>query len=290
MTQPTPWHVNDARSRRNQGSDRPTLSATPLGVDRRADWGYLAAAAGSVITFILLFQPWLSASGSDGEVSTDAFGRVDEVASSFDEWTASRDTNISSVWGFLASVALLTTVCAVMAHHRMRTAGLSRLIMASSTAAAILILITMVYLDAKGAELRSLINQPKDHGSLLDKFFGESTTSDADTRHAASAGLTPAAMVGVVAAFATAVVTLAQGIRRYADNLLGRVPVPQPTTTQPAVAVAVDEPRTDQMPPKWDELVFDDDVVAVLTLVQDPSAVPLHEASDHRSRIPILIG
>lgn len=303
MVQPTPWQANEARSRRSQNSARPTLGAAPRGEDRRSDWGYLFAAVGSVVTFILLFQPWLSASGSGGRVSTDAFGRVDGItssgvddSSSYGDWGVSSFGNmeITGVWGLLASGAMVTTVFAVIAHRRLRTEVLSCLIMGSSAAVALLVLITLMYLDAKGPELRSLTVQQEGFGSIMDRLLGASTASDADPRPIASAGLTPAALVGGLTACGTAVAALAQGTRRYAANLLWRVAEPQPTS-QPVAAVDVHIEQTPSEPDKglalWEELVFDDDVIANVTWVRNPLAAPLHQTPDgSATRTPILIG
>ncbi|WP_327117772.1 hypothetical protein OHB12_08500 [Nocardia sp. NBC_01730] len=303
MAHKTPWQVNDARSRRNQDSDRLTPGAPPREVDRGSNWGYLFAAVGSVVTFILLFQPWLTASGSGGQVSADAFGRVNGVTSSgvddsasYGDWGVSSFGNmeITGVWGLLASGAMVTTVFAVIAHRRLRTEVLSFLIIGSSAAVALLVLIILMYLDAKGPELRSLTVQQEGFGSIMDRLLGASTASDTDSRRIASAGLTPAALIGGLTACGTAVAALAQGTRRYAANLLWRVAEPQPTT-QPEAAVDAHPEQTPSEPesgqPLWEELIFDDDVVANVTWVRNPLASPLHETPERSAaRTPMLIG
>ncbi|MEU2038867.1 hypothetical protein [Nocardia niwae] len=270
------------------------------------DWGFLFAAATSAAGFALLFQPWLSASGSGGEARSDAFGRVTGITHGFDEWSVSkfRDVNISGAWGLLAAAAMMITVFAVVAQLRSRTRVLAQVIMGSSVAAAILVLIALLYLNARGPELRILIDPGEGLGAgLLHRFFDEGATAASDTgdRRMAGAGLTLVAFIAGVLSCAGAVAAVAQGSRRYGSSpmrALSWLVTPLPAE-QPQPPVAAEAPRPAPRPAAhptadaaerllWDELVFDDDLVANVTWVRN-TYPPGHPSAERRSpSAPIL--
>lgn len=285
------------------------------------DWGFLFAAATSAAGFALLFQPWLSASGSGGEARADAFGRVTGVTHGFDEWSVSkfRDVNISGAWGLLAAAAMMVTVFAVVAQARSRTRVLAHVIMGSSVAAAMLVLIALLYLNARAPELRILVDPGEGLGAgLMHRLFGEgaSATSDNGDRRMAAAGLTPVALIAGVLSCSAAVSAVAQGSRRYGSSpmralawLVTPLPAepaqppaaaeaprpvvaeaPRPAAVQPPRPAAPPEPDAAERLLLWDELVFDDDLVANVTWVRNTEP-PRGATSGHRSKTstPVLI-
>jgi hypothetical protein len=250
----------------------------------------------------LLFQPWLSASGSGGEAHSNAFGRVSGFTDGVDEWSVSkfRDVNISGGWGLLAAAAMVVTVFAVVAHLRSRTRMFAHLVMGSSVAAAVLVLAMLLYLDARGPELRTLVDQGEGFGAAILRVFDEGSTGDSGTgaRRMAGAGLTPAALLAGVMACAGAVAAVAQGTRRYDLSPMRALswlvtPLPAEQTQQPEVPAEPTRPAEQVVPESerllWDELVFDDDLVANITWVRNTNP-PQSEASDHRmnASTPVL--
>ncbi len=296
MVQNTPWQATEARHRGSGGSDHPARGATP---PRGLDWGFLYAAATSLAAFVLLFQPWLSASGSGGEARSDAFGRITGFTEGFDEFSVSkfRDVNISGAWGLLAAAAMVVTVFAVLAQARSRSRALAHLVMGSSVAVAILVLCGLLYLDARGPEMRVLIDQGEGFGAgLLHRVLDEAATSGSGERRMAGAGLTPVALaVGVMTA-AAAVVAVAQGTRRYGLSpmrALTWLVTPLPADQQQAPAAAAEAPRPAERPAPqtdqvlWDELVFDDDLVANVTWVRNTNP-PQHDTTAAPFKTPVL--
>ncbi|MGW5379561.1 hypothetical protein ACWESM_29400 [Nocardia sp. NPDC003999] len=255
------------------------------------------AATASAVGFALLFQPWLSASGSGGEARSDAFGRVTGATNGFDEWSVSkfRDVNISGAWGLLAAAAMVVTVFAVVAQLRLRTRGFAHLVVGSSVLAAIVVLSALLYLDARGPELRILVDPGEGLGAgLLHRIFGEGGSGSGE-RRMASAGLTPVALVAGVLSCAAAVAAIAQGARRYGLSpmraLSWLVTPPPAEPEQPAAVAAAPRPAVQPTPDAaerllWDELVFDDDLVANVTWVRNTNP-PRPETSGHRST-PVL--
>jgi hypothetical protein len=263
------------------------------------DWGFLFAAATNAVTFALLFQPWLSASGSGGQVRSDAFGRVTGVTNGFDEWSVSkfREMNISGAWGLLAAAAAVVTVFAAVAQVRSRSRALAALVMGSSVAVTVLVLICLLYLDAKGPELRTLIDPGEGFGSgWLRRIFDEDGTavSGAGEQRMAGAGLTSVALLAGVLSSAAAVAAVAQGARRYGLSTmraLSWLVTPLPTETPPPAAAEAPRAAVQPTPDAaervlWDELVFDDDLIANVTWVRNTSTSG-SETSAHRSA-PVL--
>ncbi|MEV6324682.1 hypothetical protein AB0M45_26365 [Nocardia sp. NPDC051787] len=299
MVQPTPWQVSEARYRRGRGADHPAPGATTRrGPALRSNWGFLCAAAASAAGFVLLFQPWISASGGGGKVGSDAFGRINGFTDGFDAWSTSklREVSIVGGWGLVASAAMVTTVFAVVAHARLRTPILARLVMGSSAAVAILVLAMLLYLDGKGADLRLLIDQGDGFSSGLLRVFDTSGTiaPAAEGRRISSASLTPVALAVGVMTSGAAVAAIAQGTRRYGLSpmqAVWRFITPEPVA--PAHQEATEQPRTQEQPTAtdsdqllWDQLVFDDDLVANVTWVRNPANPLEGDSSGHRPATP----
>lgn len=272
------------------------------------DWGFLFAAVVSAVGFALLFQPWLSASGSGGEARSDAFGRVTGVTNGFDEWSVSkfRDVNISGAWGLLAAAAMLVTVFAALAQIRLRTRALAVLVIGSSVTAAVVVLIALMYLDARGPELRILIDPGEGLGAgLVHRFLGEfGGASGPGERRMASAGLTEMALLAGVLSCAAAVAAIAQGTRRYGLSPMRALtwlvtplpaePARDAEPVRPAAVTTAPRPVAQPAPDAaerllWDELVFDDDLVANVTWVRNTNP-PRRESAGHRSETstPVL--
>ncbi|MBF6300474.1 hypothetical protein IU459_23430 [Nocardia amamiensis] len=232
-------------------------------------------------------------------MSSNAFGRIDGFTDGFDAWSASklREVNVVGGWGLVASAAMVMTVVAVAAHARLRTKALACLVMGSSAAVAILVLITLMYLDGKGAELRILIDEGEGFGSGLLRLLDgkEATRPGADGRRISSANLTPVALAVGVLTSGAAVAALAHGTRRYGISpmqALWRFATPEPEAPAQPEAVAT-EPRPAARPTAaksdqvlWDELVFDDDLVANVTWVRNPANPLEGNSSGHRSTTP----
>ncbi|RMI32786.1 hypothetical protein EBN03_12670 [Nocardia stercoris] len=186
--------------------------------------GHLAAAASGLITIFLLFQPWLSASGPTGRLSSDAFGRIDGVSDRRVDWSTGRyyEADISGTWAVLAALAAAATVAAVVMYVRIRSSALSYLVVASAVATAIFVLADLLYLSGKAPDLRGMTegDHPVDGISgLIQQFLGDDRP-DFGSRQVASAGLDPAALLSGASAFAGAVAAAASGLRRHARRTI----------------------------------------------------------------------
>ncbi|WP_157120868.1 hypothetical protein [Nocardia miyunensis] len=202
----------------------------------RADKGYVAAAVAAALAVILMFQPWLTASGPNGRLRSDAFGRIDGATRSFDDWLTDgySQPNISGVWAVLAALAAVVTISAVLMYLRIRTAALSYLVLGSALATAMFILADLLYLSGKAPELRTIVqsNHGDGFGNLLGLFLGDDTARHS-THQVATAGLDPAGMLCGAATFGGAVTAIAAGLRKHTWYTLRPVPVRQRVNALP---------------------------------------------------------
>ncbi|MFF7943241.1 hypothetical protein ACFZC5_26315 [Nocardia gamkensis] len=168
--QPTPWSAKDTRL------ERLPSTATGRLAGLRADlstldghWGYLSAAVGSVVTLILLFQPWLRAAGADGKASANAFGRITATTSFLNTWSSEQPptARISGALALLSAGAVVVTVCLVAANLRLRTDTLSHAATVSTVTTAALVLLTVLYINSKAPELRAMLARTTDLGGQI---------------------------------------------------------------------------------------------------------------------------
>ncbi|WP_159925247.1 hypothetical protein [Nocardia sp. CY15] len=223
MVQPTPWTADDIRS-----GGAPSGAPRLAGLRTRLSildgyWGYLGAAAGSIVTLILLFQPWLTAAGADGKASVDAFGRMTATTSFLNVWSSSPPptARISGAFAILSVAAIVITVCTVAVNLRYRTGALARLATISTVTAAALIALTVLYINSKSPELRAMLARTSDLGGqagmVMSWAFGNGSLVVPGVRQVSynTAGLTPWAMLAGATSLASAVAALAQWIRDH---------------------------------------------------------------------------
>jgi hypothetical protein len=233
MVQPTPWRGNTPRN----GRGKIVSNATARGprayqVALRGYWGYAWAAIGSLVTLALLFQPWITASGADGSVRANAFGRMQITTVFLNVWSRSnpRAPQITGFWALLASAAIVVTVLAVVINLRLRIEALTRLATMSTLATTVFVLITALYVNSKGGQLKSMVSRTSDLGgqvgSLLNWAFNNGKLAvPGFGQHAyASASLTPWAFLAIAVSIGSTVAAVTQWMRSGSTNLF-RMPV-----------------------------------------------------------------
>lgn len=177
----------------------------------RCDWRFWSVAALSLLTFALLFQPWLAASGPHGAVRSDAFGRLDgsvPVLRSAGERLTENVAAISGLWGALAAAAALLTVLGLWLYRKSR-AGLL-LAIGAAVANAVFVPAALLHLHGKAPELRAMT---EDHdeirtalGDIVHTLFGGD--SGAAATQQVTAALTTQAMICGLLVIVTAVIAL----------------------------------------------------------------------------------
>ncbi len=185
MVQPTPWQTSKTRHRpddlpshgergrrkRRVEIARVLARVKPIATLLRGNWGYLCAAVGSIITFTLLFKPWLSSSGPDGSIYSNAFGQTRITTTLVGLWSQKppNHSNLNGMWAVLATAAIFVTVIAALINLLARTKALAHLTAGSAVAVAIFVLCILVYLNGKGPELRNMVGSgpPTDIGTQI---------------------------------------------------------------------------------------------------------------------------
>lgn len=199
------------------------------------DWKCWSISALSLLTLILLFQPWLTATGPHGDVQADAFGRIDgsvPVLRGVGERLTEGVVSISGLWGNAAAAAAVITLAA-MCLYRLFGIGLPVLV-AAGAANAVLVPVALLYLDSKAPEVRAMTERHDELktalGDVLGRFFGGGRESGAEPAQVATAALTNQALVcGVVAVLAAMIaVSMRNSIRPHA----GEAVVPVNISTQ----------------------------------------------------------
>ncbi|WP_280351537.1 hypothetical protein [Nocardia abscessus] len=126
------------------------------------NWVYWSAAVGCAITFVLLFQPWLTTGtgGTDGVIQANAFGRIHVTTSWVDLWAQKSvpDPKASGMWGILTSVAIVIAVCSVAANSVARAEALTHLVIVATVFVSIFTIATALYLNSKGDELTRVVS------------------------------------------------------------------------------------------------------------------------------------
>ncbi|MEU7632148.1 hypothetical protein AB0C34_19505 [Nocardia sp. NPDC049220] len=183
------------------------------------DWKRWCVAASSLLTVVLLFQPWLVASGPYGDVRINAFGWMEGSLPGLDGFgyrPASYADTISDGWGMMAGVAAAVTMIAAMLSLAMGIEALSRLVAVSGVATAVFVLAALLYLHGKAPEVRDMTRH-RDGLTGLDDIMqtfvgGTGGSSPEATQQAATAVLTTPALLCALVAVCTAVIALA-GLR-----------------------------------------------------------------------------
>ncbi|MGK8522424.1 hypothetical protein ACRS6B_13100 [Nocardia asteroides] len=237
MVQPTPWQSNETGDSRPAPENRAKSGAVPenlrsIQAALRGYWGYLWAAVGSLVTLVLLFQPWMTAVGADGRVSTNAFGRMQITTRFLNVWSRSAPppAKVTGFWALLACAAIAITILVVVVNLRLRIEALSRLATISTLVAALLVVFTVLYVNSKGGDLKAMVGRRSDLGGHIGSFMnwafgnGRLVVPGVGQVAYASAGLTPWALLAGATSLGSAVAALTQWIRNKSGNLF-RLPM-----------------------------------------------------------------
>ncbi|NKY37283.1 hypothetical protein HGA13_30060 [Nocardia speluncae] len=204
-----------------------------------SDWKCWSVSALSLLTLILLFQPWLAASGPHGDVQADAFGRLDGTVPAFrgvGERLTEGVVSISGLWGISAAAAAVITLAAACM-YRVFGIGLPAMV-AAGAANAVLVPAALLHLNGKAPELGAMTDQHDELktvlGDLLGTLFGGGRESGADTAQVATAVLTNQALACGLAAVLAAAIALS--MRKSIRPITGTVAVPVEVAAQDPAA------------------------------------------------------
>ncbi|GAB2726264.1 hypothetical protein [Nocardia thraciensis] len=192
-------------------------------------WGFVYSAGLSLITFALLFQPWLTTSGPKGQVTSDAFGRMRGVTTALGDWQeadGAHPLHVSGGGGVVAATAALMTILAVVMYLFDRRTTTALIILGSSAALALSVFCTLLYLAAKAPEFKTLSESSGSGGGLRNILSG----NEPGVHEVASANLGFAALLGGVTALGALLVAVTTAVpRRAADQTATPAPEVAPT-------------------------------------------------------------
>ncbi|WP_227981294.1 hypothetical protein [Nocardia spumae] len=289
MATRTPW--TDVHPR-TEGTEPPRGALPAPPGDRRPLWGYLTCAALSAATLILLFQPWLSASGRAGTIRSDAFGRVDGVTGTQESWDGSgvRSVDISGTWAVLTCVAVLAAIFAAGAYLRTRAAVFAHATAVAGAAVAIFVLANVLYLNDKEADLRAAVDYDSGLSGLFRNLFGGAHSA----HQLAGAHLDIAALLAGITAFGAAVSALAHHLPTAAAarpvaqtppppvaQLVETAPPPMPAAAPQPMSAAAPQP----MPAAPAQMPAPAPVIPPIPVVPVP-APELHEPAPEPPPFP----
>lgn len=284
MAKSTPWARNtgpsavptDAGHASSAGSPAGTTTVDPPGTDTRSErwsrrrataavlvrraryraeeirtaprltgkWGYIFAAGGGIVTFVLMFQHWIIARGPDGMAAATPFGRIDSTTRYLSVWSSQGPqptANLTGWWAILASTAIAVTVAAVVIHILTDAPKFARIATGSSALSAVLVVMAVLYLAIRQKHLKAMTNRRWDIGgqigSWIDWAFNDGTKPVAglnQVEYVASGTFTAAAIVAVILAVSSAVVAIAAMPRRTGGStwIPLRVSITRTTTTR----------------------------------------------------------
>lgn len=204
------------------GVEQPSVEQRRVDLDMlRENWGYVMPAVGSMITFVLLFQPWIAATGPDGWSRANAFGHVDASGQYLTLYSHSAYpiAHISGIWAIFATTAIVATVFTAVVNVRIRTETAARLEMISSVAVAVFVLIALLYLNSKQVELKNMLARGKDLGgqigTLLQWVFGRGplVMPGSVTYRYGTASITPQAIIAAVTSLISAMTAVTHWMR-----------------------------------------------------------------------------
>ncbi|MEU2174000.1 hypothetical protein ABZ552_07225 [Nocardia sp. NPDC019219] len=171
MENSTPWDkAENQHSPAENSAHEPAEKEGGLRMAINGNWGYVWAAVGSLITFGLLFRPWLTVSGPNGKAETNAFGRINASTRYLTVWSSSKPmalAHITGFWALLTTVAVIVCVLTVAVNLRTRNRILERATAISSVAVAICTICTLLYINSKAPELKEMTSRRWDLGGQL---------------------------------------------------------------------------------------------------------------------------
>ncbi len=231
MVQPNPRHSNDIQQHQ-PGIGRQPSDFRSSFRDPRVHWGFVYSAVLSLITFALLFQPWLTTKGPKGRATSDAFGRIQGNTPSAAEWEADglHPVQVTGGGGIVAATAAVTTILAVVMYLFNRRTTTALLILGSSAVQALSVFCTLLYLGAKIPEFKTLSETSSSSGGL---FSG----GGQGTHGTASADLGYAAVVGGITALGAVVVAVVTSVPKRAGR---RTLAPTREITAPPTTRAIE--------------------------------------------------
>ncbi|MFQ6329028.1 hypothetical protein ACLMAL_23225 [Nocardia sp. CWNU-33] len=184
----------------------------------------------NVVTFGLLFEPWIDINFGSDSIKSDAFGKFQISSSLVGLWSGSAPAaKINGTWPVLACVAIGVTICTVLVNLRARTKALFHLTAVSSVAVALFVVFALVHMNGKVSEVRGMLGYGSfrdlgtQAGLMMRWASGNGGPPPVPGRRQVSyttAGLTSKAWFAGVMAVSSAVIAIAQWSRKHPSGAI----------------------------------------------------------------------
>ncbi|WP_327151468.1 hypothetical protein [Nocardia sp. NBC_01329] len=182
-------------------------------------WGYVVAALGGVIVFILMFKHWLVAHGPDGMAAATPFGQIDSTTRYLSVWSSKGPppaADLTGSWAIAASSMIALTIAAVAIHIATNSERFARIATGGAVISALLVVVNMLYLTARQKELKSMTNRRWDLGGQLGSWINWAVNDGSkpvaglnQVDYVASSTITNSAIAAVIISVGAAVIAVA---------------------------------------------------------------------------------
>lgn len=208
------------------------LNLSRFGGTLREKPGYIASAVGGISTLLLLFQPWVTASGPNGEAQTNAFGHIEATSKFLTAFSQHPPTMpyISGVWALLSSASIIITVSTVVLNVKLRMEIIARVSAIMAVVTTVLVFATLIYLNTKAPHLRAMTLRTTDFGGWVGTLLSWASGTGnlpvpgfTKQGTASSAGLTLWAMLAAAVSLVSAIAAVGQWIRDYVNPAVFKV-------------------------------------------------------------------
>ncbi|WP_157110436.1 hypothetical protein [Nocardia anaemiae] len=143
---------------------------------------------------------------------------------------------VTGTWAILASSAIIIALCAIALNIRLRNELLARLTMISLACSALFVILCLIYLNGKGAELKAMTGRTYDLGGQIGQILnwatgrGKLAIPGTSTASYTTAGLTHWGFIAVATSLGSTMAAVAQWLllHRSVDNpvrLSWRMPI-----------------------------------------------------------------
>ncbi len=165
--------TQSTRSQHTDAHPRPDLEQRPA-PSVKETWPYAVAAAGSLLLFFMMWQPWMKASNWDGAATVNAFGGIKRTTSNLNLWwgSAPAGARVEGKLAIFATVAIFVVVTAAILTILRGSETAGGITAVAAIAVAGLVLTNVLTLESKIPQLQASLGMANELGPQLGLVVG----------------------------------------------------------------------------------------------------------------------